>query len=73
MNVWRFDQGIFQACRDVPLSARGELELPEAVALAVERGMKLRVVPAAGGVLDLSSRGDAAALTARLGGVVVQL
>lgn len=73
MNVWRFDQGIFQACRDVPRSARGELELPEAVGLAVERGMKLRVVPATGGVLDLSSRGDAAVLAARLEGVVVQL
>lgn len=73
MNVWRFDQAIFQACRDVPLSARGELELPEAVALAVERGMKLRVVRAAGAVLDLSSRGDAAVLAERLKDVVVQL
>ena len=34
--------------------------------------MKLRVVPAAGPVLDLSSRGDAAALAARLEGVVVR-
>ena len=73
MNVWRFDKGIFQACRDVPLSARGERELPEAVALAVQRGMKLRVLPAAGAVLDLSSRGDAAVLGERLKGVDVQL
>jgi len=73
MNVWRFDAGIFQACRDVPLSTRGELELPEAVALAVARGTTFRVVPAAGAVLDLSSRGDAAVLAARLEGVVVQL
>lgn len=73
MNCWRFDRRIFQACRDVPLSPRGELELPEAVALAVKRGMKFRVVPADGAVLDLSSRGDAAVLAARLEGVVVQL
>ena len=72
MNVWRFDEGIFRACRDVPLSKRGEFELPEAVGLAVERGTKFRVVPAAGAVLDLSSRADAAVLAARLEGVVVQ-
>ena len=35
MNCWRFDARIFDACRDVPRSARGELELPEAVGLAV--------------------------------------
>ena len=73
MNVWRFDSRIFEACRDVPLSTRGELELPQAVALAVRRGTKFRVIPGSGAVLDLSSRGDAAALTKRLEGVVVQL
>ena len=36
MNVWRFDHRIFDACRDVPLSKRGEYELPEAVGLAVD-------------------------------------
>src|SRR5262245_43619977 len=39
MNVWRFDERIFDACRDVPVSPRGEYELPEAVALAVTRGV----------------------------------
>ena len=56
MNVWRFDDRIFDACRDVPLSARGEYELPEAVGLAVSRGVRFRDVPAAGAVLDLSRR-----------------
>src|SRR5690349_18716464 len=42
MNVWRFDHRIFDACRDVPLSARGEYELPEAVGLAVDRGVKFK-------------------------------
>src|SRR5687767_2078633 len=73
MNVWRFDSSIFPACRDVPLSSRGELELPQAVALAVQRGTKFRVIPAVGGVLDLSSRGDAATLAQRLQGLTVRL
>src|SRR5262245_34426415 len=37
MNCWRFDQRIFQACRDVPKSERGEFELPEAVGFAVRQ------------------------------------
>ncbi len=69
MNCWRFDARIFQACRDVPLSSRGELELPEAVGLAVRRGMKLRALRAHGGVLDLSRRADAATLENHLKGV----
>ena len=73
MNCWHFDRRIFQACRDVPLSARGELELPGAVMLAVERGVRFRVIPSAGPVLDLSYRADAAALSSRLAGVVVRL
>ena len=36
MNCWRFDSRIFDACRAVTPSARGELELPAAVGLAVE-------------------------------------
>ena len=69
MNVWRFDARIFDACRDVPRSARGEFELPEAVGLAVERGVPFRVIPARGPVLDLSRRADAVDLERRLDGV----
>ena len=29
MNCWRFDPAIFPVCREVPLSPRGEFELPE--------------------------------------------
>ena len=68
MNVWRFDQRIFAACGDVALSKRGEYELPEAVGLAVARGVKFRVVPAAGAVLDLSRPGDVALVNSRLAG-----
>lgn len=66
MNCWRFDARIFDACRDVPKSARGEFELPEAVALALSRGMKIKGVPARGPVLDLSTRADASDVERRL-------
>jgi dTDP-glucose pyrophosphorylase len=67
MNIWRFDPGIFAACRDLPMSPRGEHELPLAVALAIDRGMQFHAVRVAAGVLDLSNRGDIAAISRRLG------
>lgn len=70
MNCWRFDARIFEACRDVPKSARGEFELPEAVGLAIARGMRIKAVPAKGPVLDLSRRADAAEVARRLAGNV---
>jgi dTDP-glucose pyrophosphorylase len=66
MNCWRFDSRIFAACRDVAPSPRGELELPNAVMLAVTRGVPFRAVPARGPVLDLSRRADAAEVARRL-------
>jgi glucose-1-phosphate thymidylyltransferase len=69
MNVWRFDERIFDACRDVPISTRGEYELPEAVGVAVARGVKFRTFPARGAVLDLSRRSDIALVSQRLAGV----
>lgn len=70
MNCWRFDTRIFDACRDVPKSARGEYELPEAVGLAVARGVRFKAIPARGPVLDLSRRADAGDVARRLHGVV---
>jgi dTDP-glucose pyrophosphorylase len=70
MNCWRFDSRIFDACRAVTRSVRGELELPAAVGLAVERGVRFKVVPAAGPVLDLSQRADAPDIARRLSGTV---
>lgn len=69
MNCWRFDERIFDACRDVPRSARGEFELPEAVGLAARRGMRFKAVTARGPVLDLSRRSDAADVAQRLAAV----
>jgi glucose-1-phosphate thymidylyltransferase len=69
MNCWRFDARIFAACRDVARSARGEFELPEAVALAARRGLRFKAIPAVGPVLDLSRRADTADVERRLAGV----
>ena len=69
MNCWRFDERIFQACREVPRSARGEFEIPEAVGVAVRRGVAFKTFPARGPVLDLSTRADAADVARRLAGI----
>jgi len=53
----------------VPLSARGEYELPEAVGAAVAGGMAFQVIPASGAVLDLSRQGDIPLVAARLAGL----
>ena len=67
MNCWRFDRAIFDACRGVELSPRGELELPNAVRHAVRvLGHRFRTFPAAAGVLDLSHRSDIAAVARHL-------
>jgi dTDP-glucose pyrophosphorylase len=72
MNLWSFTPAIFAACRRVTPSARGELELTDAIALAMrEDGARFLVVPVHAGVLDLSERGDVAAVTARLAGARV--
>jgi glucose-1-phosphate thymidylyltransferase len=74
MNCWLFDAEIFAACRAVPLSARGELELPHAVQWAIDHsGARFRVVPSAAPVLDLSGRDDVAEVAARLAGSEVRL
>ena len=66
MNCWRFDSRIFDACRAVPLSSRGEYELPEAVAVAMRRGVRFKALRARGPVLDLSRRADMADVARRL-------
>src|SRR5580765_2261422 len=73
MNCWRFDERVFGACRDVPLSSRGELELPVAVALGIDRGDRVRAVRSTQPVLDLSSRDDIVSVTVRLAQVEAKL
>jgi glucose-1-phosphate thymidylyltransferase len=71
MNVWSFTPVIFEACARIRPSARGELEIQDAVTLAMhELGERFRVLPMRAGVLDLSSRADVALVASRLAGVV---
>ncbi len=74
MNAWAFEPDIFEACRRVTPSARGELELQDAVRYAMQHlGTRFRVVPVEAGVLDLSSRGDVASVAEYLAGVEARL
>lgn len=67
MNVWAFTPRIFEACRRVRPSARGELELPDAVRILMkELGEKIRVIPFKAPVLDLGTRSDVASVEAAL-------
>jgi len=67
MNLWSFTPVIFEACARVRPSPRGELEIQDAVNLAVrELGERFRVLTMHAGVLDLSSRADVAFVAARL-------
>jgi glucose-1-phosphate thymidylyltransferase len=67
MNLWRFTSDIFDDCAAVTPSPRGELELADAVRHAITvRGERFRVVRQRAGVLDLSRRGDVAAVEALL-------
>lgn len=69
MNCWAVTPAIVDACARVPRSARGEFELPEAVALAMREGTPVRAIRMAAPVLDLSRRSDIAQVVERLANV----
>ena len=70
MNCWRFGPSIFDACRGIEPSPRGELELPNAVRYSVRvLGERFRALPVDAGVLDLSRREDIAEVERRLAGI----
>jgi dTDP-glucose pyrophosphorylase len=74
MNTWLFDAKIFEACRAIPKSPRGEFEITDAVQYAIDvlkQSFAAALVSAP--VLDLSSRADVAPVTARLRGMEVRL
>jgi dTDP-glucose pyrophosphorylase len=74
MTCWRFRPIIFQACRTIGPSSRGELELPDAVRLAVSRfGEPFRVIPVEEPVLDLAQQSDVPIVASRLKGLRVSL
>ena len=70
MNLWSFTPVIFEACARVRPSPRGELEIQDAVTIAMrELGERFRVVRMRAGVLDMSSRADVAFVASRLAGL----
>ena len=74
MNCWRFGPGIFEACRAIEPSPRGELEIPDSVQYAIEKlGQRFTVVPIKAAVLDLSFRSDVAPVAKLLAEVEVNL
>ena len=73
MNCWRFPPVIFEACRGLFPSARGELELTDAINATIAGGVRFKVETSDLGVLDLSRRGDIPAVKAHLRGVAVSL
>jgi glucose-1-phosphate thymidylyltransferase len=66
MNCWAVTPAVVDACRRVAMSARGEYELPEAIALALRDGVPVRAIRMEEDVLDLSRRADIAVVAARL-------
>jgi dTDP-glucose pyrophosphorylase len=70
MNLWSFTPVIFEACQRVRPSQRGELELQDAVSIAMrDLRVPFRVVRMRDSVLDLSQRADVAQVSDRLSGV----
>lgn len=67
MNCWLFDKTIFEACRRIKPSPRGEYEITDAVQTSIdELGAAYKVLTYQKPVLDLSSRDDVADVAARL-------
>jgi len=74
MQCWRLDAAVFDACRTLPPSPRGEFELPDAVlAAAAATNRPVRVVPVDEDVLDLSTRQDIPLVERALADVEVAL
>jgi dTDP-glucose pyrophosphorylase len=74
MNCWSFTPEIFESCRAVEMSARGELELTQAVQRAIDSGtMTFRTVLLRETVFDMSTRSDIAAVAQALSAIRVEL
>jgi len=74
MNCWRFNHTIFESCRSIAPSARGEYEIPDAVMYSIDRlGQSYQVVVARAPVLDMSSRSDVEGVAAKLKGTEISL
>jgi len=73
MNLWSFTPVMFEACARVRPSLRGELEIHDAVTIAIrDLGQTFRVIRERTGVLDLSHRADVGIVKVRLAGIEPQ-
>jgi len=67
MNCWVFSPIIFRACQAIQPSARGELELTDAVQCAIDSlGERFKALTFQCAVLDMSSRSDIAVVARKL-------
>ena len=74
MNCWRFGPSIFEACRAIGPSPRGEFEIPDAVQYAIGTlGETFRAVTIRAPVLDMTSRADIGPVAALLANIEVRL
>jgi glucose-1-phosphate thymidylyltransferase len=74
MNCWRFGPSIFEACRRIKLSARGEYEITDAAQFVIdELHEPFTAVKVYEPVLDMSSRADITEVGKRLSAMKIDL
>jgi dTDP-glucose pyrophosphorylase len=74
MNCWQFRPTIFDSCRAIRPSARGEYEIPDAVEHSIDvLGECFHAVTVAAPVLDLTCREDVAVVAQKLADTEVRL
>lgn len=72
MNCWRFRPTIFEACRRIGPSPRGEYEITDAVQYAIDHlGDRFQTILVQAPVLDLTCRKDILPVQERLAGLPV--
>ncbi|QQE12435.1 nucleotidyltransferase family protein [Planctomycetota bacterium] len=74
MNCWRFTKSIFEACRNISPSPRGEYEITDAVNYDILKlGKSYHVYGCTQPVLDLSCQDDIASVAEHIGDLEVSL
>lgn len=66
-GVWVFEPAVFDACRRVGPSGRGEVELPDAIDLLVREGHRVDAVPFPGWRSNVNTPGDVEGAARRFG------